>query len=456
MVCSYSYRLVLIAVSAGLLSGCGRAGVSNLGAASDGPIAPTRDGTIVPDDVGPLGPIADAGPPAACQSAADCLRTMGPRQCANGTAGTWACELPPGCGADCFGVCNLRCTDPMQRCNSDCDCSFDMACLSGTCRVASRNNQCCTNPNCRPGDICFHPDGRSDRCRGTSPPPPYPDAGPGPPAPDGGRPPTDSGPMPPPFPDTGPRPPGVDGGPSPCRTDCDCPFNLSCARGACVPLNRPNLCCANPGCPPGSSCVNPDGTRGTCGMMTGTVPVGQACTGSSDCNGGFCINMSSGFPGGYCSTGCGGGQMCPGDAVCHTLGRNQVCLDGCNTNSDCRTGYGCRRLGTQTQRVCWPQSSGSMNPGGDPVGSACQRDDDCRTGLTCQQASGRSFPGGYCTITYCDPQTNPCPMGSQCYAFPQSYSLCLMECPSGGSQSTCRTGYYCLGPSGGAGVCVTN
>jgi hypothetical protein len=68
-----------------------------------------------------------------------------------------------------------------------------------------------------------------------------------------------------------------------------------------------------------------------------------------------------------------------------------------------------------------------------------------------------SWTGGYCTVVNCDPATNPCPTGSnsECFAFPGLFSLCLESCPSGGSQSTCRQGYYCLGPTNQPGVCIT-
>lgn len=190
--------------------------------------------------------------------------------------------------------------------------------------------------------------------------------------------------------------------------------------------------------------------------MPPTVPVGSACVAPNDCNGGVCLDQSQGFVDGYCTQQCGrGGNNCPVGATCQEFGpRQSFCLDECATATDCRMGYECVRLGTAQSRVCFPVPEGSTNPMGDPVGSACAADNDCEQGLTCLQDQG--WPGGYCTRVYCDPMTNPCPSASSCYAFPASYSLCLADCPSGGSQSTCRTGYYCLGPSGGPGGCLGN
>lgn len=256
-----------------------------------------------------------------------------------------------------------------------------------------------------------------------------------------------------------------------CANDCDCPFDLSCGQGECLPLNRPNLCCDNPACRPGTRCVEADGTGGICpeappptdggvpvgdGGVPTTVPVGAACMDPSQCNGGFCLDNTQGFVDGYCTDRCGPqGNNCPVGATCQEFGQRQsFCLDECTSTADCRTGYDCVRLGTAVNRVCFPLPPGSNNPNGDPVGSACASDNDCVQGLTCLQDQG--WPGGYCTVPYCDPQTNPCPTASACYAFPGSFSVCLADCPSGGSQSSCRPNYYCFGPTGAPGGCLPN
>jgi len=255
--------------------------------------------------------------------------------------------------------------------------------------------------------------------------------------------------------------------PMACQTDCDCPFELACARGTCRPLNRNNQCCTNPRCPSGSQCVNPDGTSGVCpeppdGGVPGTdggvpaVPVGGACLDGMDCNGGICLDVNSGFVDGYCTQQCGpGGTNCPVGATCQEFGpRQSFCLDECAGSADCRMGYECIQLGISPTRVCFPLPEGSTNPMGDPVGSACAVDNDCAQGLTCLNDPG--WPGGYCTVPYCDPMTNPCPTASSCFAFPGSFSVCLADCPSGGSPSTCRMGYYCFGPTGAQGGCIPN
>jgi hypothetical protein len=268
-----------------------------------------------------------------------------------------------------------------------------------------------------------------------------------------------------------------------CTNDCDCVAGgLGCAGGFCMVLDRNNMCCTNPFCPQGQFCINPDGSGSTCPSQpdggprldsgpvvpdastpdgapiadaAAPLPIGSACTGQDCGPGEFCIDANQGLPGGYCSQDCGPrGSPCPMGSACHDVGMgNSICLEECVHPSDCRMGYQCVQLGIDPFKTCWPIPPTSMNPMGAPVGSACSMDQDCLAGLQCLQFMG-SFPGGYCTKTYCDAM-NACPSGSECYAFPGLFSLCLADCPSGGSQSTCRMGYYCLGPTGRSGVCTS-
>lgn len=323
------------------------------------------DAEVRPDADVPPPPPPDAGMQQ-CRNINDCFRALGrPPACPDGAPSNWACEQ---------NICVVECQPAPVECLNDCDCPFELSCARGECRPLNRNNFCCANPTCRPGDRCIEPDGSENICGGAT---------------DGGM---------PPGPDAGP---GVDAGPSP------------------------------------------------------VVPVGAACMDTAQCNGGFCLDGNQGFIDGYCTERCNQSGACPMGAACQEFGpREAFCLDECATSMDCRTGYECLRLGTATSRVCFPLPPGSGNPAGDPVGSACISDNDCVQGLTCLADQG--WPNGYCTESYCDPLTNPCPAASACYAFPGSFSLCLADCPSGGSQSTCRTGYYCLGPTGRPGGCLPN
>jgi hypothetical protein len=283
---------------------------------------------------------------------------------------------------------------------------------------------------------------------------------------------------------------GVDGPPiigGECDDDCDCHPQLVCILNQCLGSSRINQC-FDAGLPNmidgGRDGGRRDASRPDSGRDAGRAdsgrpdsgqplppdagdpnetPVGAACMSANECGtgGGFCIEEGDGFPDGYCSETCMGGPMssCPGDSHCRRIGQGMgsaICLDGCADNSECRTGYICLQIGINTDRVCWPLEEGSMNPNGLPVGDACTQDQDCNSGLSCLDPPGPGWDDGYCTKQFCDVQNNPCPSGSLCYNFPGLFSLCLNECPSGGSQSTCRPGYYCLGPTGSPGVCIDN
>lgn len=349
-----------------------------------------------------------------CRVPRDCARTFGgPPNCGGGMPGRWNC-VDGFCEADC-------------PCRSDCDCPFDTACIAGGCMPAGRNNLCCTNPFCPPGSSCEEPNGGAGVC----------------PSPDGGV--RDTG-----VRDTGVRDTGVIDGATPDGSLPDFgTFDGNFPDVGTFDGNFPDV---------GSFDVGvPDvGTFDGGGPDSGVPSIGDPCAAQGLCGPvGFCIEEFSGFPGGYCSQSCGGGLSCPQGAVCRNFGPGQaVCLDECQNNAECRTGYACIQLGTDPNKVCWPVDPGSSNPNGEPVGGACGGDQDCDQGLTCLDFMG--WPDGYCTKQFCDPVNNPCPNGSSCFAFSGVFSLCLDDCPSGGSQSTCRTDYYCLGPIGQPGGCVPN
>jgi hypothetical protein len=56
--------------------------------------------------------------------------------------------------------------------------------------------------------------------------------------------------------------------PAQCQVDCDCTQGLMCVKSStgnqCIAGFVPVYCCTKSGCPTSQSCVNPDGTKGTC------------------------------------------------------------------------------------------------------------------------------------------------------------------------------------------------
>lgn len=385
--------------------GCGRDSVGLLGGGDgdgglrDGFVTGT-DGPIYLDEGPPLGKDAEPGPdvprPRFDAGGPECLDRL---DCFDRYGPPPPCMGSPSVWECNRNFCEVVCVPP--SCQNDCDCPSQLACLTGSCQVANRRNLCCTNPNCPPGQVCIEPGGGQGVC-----PAPPPDAGV-----------FDTG-FPPPL-DGGPPPPLDGGGPF----DGGFPF---------------------------------DAGRPDSGQVV--TPVGDPCAQQNMCGPiGFCIDQSQGFPDGYCSQDCGaqGGQPCPVGSVCRGFGGgNAICLDACASNNECRMGYLCVQVGLDPQRVCWPMGGGSTNPNGNAVGGVCGGDNDCQSGLSCLNFMG--WPGGYCTKQFCDPLTNPCPSGSSCFNFPGSFSICLDDCPNGGTQSDCRPGYYCLGPTGQQGGCLPN
>lgn len=150
--------------------------------------------------------------------------------------------------------------------------------------------------------------------------------------------------------------------------------------GLCIPV-----CNADAQCGPGAVC---DLHRARCAAAPVEVNgelTGAACASNAACASGACVPAANGFTGGYCIANCvlptgfntntffdgpvlpAGG--CPDDGLCMPFNGSfaardlGVCLDGCADNTDCRTGYFCRkdyqlqeggRVFSFENGVCWP------------------------------------------------------------------------------------------------------
>jgi hypothetical protein len=73
--------------------------------------------------------------------------------------------------------------------------------------------------------------------------------------------------------DAGASPDRVEIG-SPCVNDCSCDFSLACISGTCQVANRLNMCCSNPFCPAGATCVEL-GCSGCCPITC--IQAGASC-----------------------------------------------------------------------------------------------------------------------------------------------------------------------------------
>jgi hypothetical protein len=80
----------------------------------------------------------------------------------------------------------------------------------------------------------------------------------------------------------------------------------------------------------------PEPDAGVEAVDAGPLPIGGGCGDASDCSTGMCYTNA---PGGYCTQACGGG--CPSGSTCD-YGLGGYCVQGCQSNSDCRDGYTCQ------------------------------------------------------------------------------------------------------------------
>lgn len=165
-----------------------------------------------------------------------------------------------------------------------------------------------------------------------------------------------------------------------CRngTDCSRPGytceviqGSSPAAGFCIPV-----CATDAECGGTAQCDTYTGRCVAAGMVgTSGGLTGEACGSNAACRSGVCRQASegtnfTGFVNGYCQSLCRiptgyntsdfftGDTLptgtCPGDAICipagnYGTGDLGVCLDACDGNADCRSGYEClKTFGTHT------------------------------------------------------------------------------------------------------------
>lgn len=159
-------------------------------------------------------------------------------------------------------------------------------------------------------------------------------------------------------------------------------------------------------------------------------PVGAKCADGLDCLAGLeCFS----WPGGYCTVpGCSvGGVPCPGSSVCWGSDeKSQLCIAGCELNSECRTGegYACKRLtstwGGLDAQLCLP--GGKQAPG-----TTCKGPLDCSGESTCIT----DIAGGYCARVGCG-KGDACEAGTAC-VLREGKPLCLKTCTA---DAECQVG----------------
>jgi len=228
---------------------------------------------------------------------------------------------------------------------------------------------------------------------------------------------------------------------------CKCSATQACEpmTGACIDI--PGPC---PHCEAGQYC---DRVSGACiDIPTGTPAtgeIGSPCASAADCGrsggGAFCITDGGLFgdmPGGSCSANCDL-SGCPEGSACVDVGL-QVCLDICRRDTDCRPGYACSQITSDSALgFCFPEGAGASRCTGTTcrtLGSPCTEDAQCVAGAVCRT----DLPGGYCMMSNCRP--------SNCDA-PSEACVCLGTGDCANSTiglgtcdvnlQDCRAGYSC-------------
>lgn len=167
---------------------------------------------------------------------------------------------------------------------------------------------------------------------------------------------------------------------------------------------------------------------------------GSACSADSSCDGAVCLTSGTGWQGGYCTTlDCLEGGCHGPEATCvGFLDGTSLCLDRCESQTDCRVGYRCRPIDATGTRVCYRNDEDGPPAG--HIGADCDSAADCAEDLSCEP----DLPGGYCTKTDC----GSCPDGAACVE-QDGASRCMDRCEQ---TRDCRIGYVCDAVAGSS-VC---
>lgn len=224
--------------------------------------------------------------------------------------------------------------------------------------------------------------------------------------------------------------------------------------------------CADPDCQSSNLCT------------AGTNALGAPCGHSGHCSAAdddpVCLPSPYGFSGGYCSEFCDmGATDCPGDGVCfdYGVGTVGVCLDGCTTSAQCRSGYACVDLGLAS-RVCYiaPESNcgnyqdddgdlltdcddpdcratQACAPGTGDYGDACTANNQCASANGDDPLCFRSPPffvqSGYCS-EFCNVGTSDCGANGVCHDWfflDGTTGQCFRRCQTSGD---CASGTSCV------------
>ena len=208
------------------------------------------------------------------------------------------------------------------------------------------------------------------------------------------------------------------------------------------------------------------GVGGGSGGVGGGVGGGGVGGGSGGVGGG-----SGGVGGGSGGVGGGSGGVGGGGGAVACSAAN--CGGCCTSANTCQPtavqGIGSCGIGGNACQACLGGqtcNNGVCGTASVAVGATCTMNSQCAslgTNAKCKLTTSTNFtyPQGYCTLPCTGQAQGNCPTGNTCSQgfgldlFGEYEQVCLANCPNGGTQSTCRTGYTCYvsGAPAGAGIC---
>ncbi len=230
-----------------------------------------------------------------------------------------------------------------------------------------------------------------------------------------------------------------------CELDSDCPTGTACTVFVGTRVCLPACCRAEDGrtgCSAGRICASglfgePLGNQLICVPGNAEAEDGDPCSDFSGCNeNSQCRVDPFRDPGGVCRTvNCRNDDHCASEnAVCMEIDELDLteCFETCASDADCRIEDG---------HFCDERMDPPVCRHGN-VGEGCTEDRHCgQAPWSC--LTGPDFPGGYCTVTGCDPSVIAppgCPFPSFCYANGGGTPYCARNCMT---TPDCRTGYTC-------------
>lgn len=155
------------------------------------------------------------------------------------------------------------------------------------------------------------------------------------------------------------------------------------------------------------------------GPPIGDGNIGEPCFLDNHCdNDGLCLD----WPDGYCTQlNCPVvGQCSEGSACVDQGGGTTVCLATCDSQADCREGYGCKPFSDVDGNLT--QGCYALDPEAAPAGGACEEHHQCEGPFSCLTF----VPEGYCALLACGDDA-PCPDGTTCVAY-NGHPTCLRAC----------------------------